>query len=319
MKKLFLCGAFFLVLILYSVKIFLPVESFPLKFYSNHLRDDLRQITLKTLNLAKHTITIHTYALTDRAILELLQKKALDGVTIHIYYHKNNNAHLTKYHKDNLHFHPILGKGLMHEKWIVIDETVCLFGTANLTPSSLSMHDNFLLGLHCPDLAKALSKGESTDFKQKFGDQNFELFLLPHPNALGKVINTLESAKKTITLALFTFTHPEIIKTLLQLHRRGVHVELYLDRYTARGASSAALKQCKEAGIPTYLSQGLPLFHHKWALIDSKTLILGSANWTQAAFQKNKDFVCFLHPINDKQLKLMNTVIFDIKKKTLKH
>lgn len=318
MKKLLLCGAFFLFLIIYSVKISLPAENEPIKLYSNHLRDDLKRITLKTLSQAKYTISIHTYALTDKAILKLLLKKAENGVTVDIFYHKKNKIPIQEPPKGNLYFHPISEKGLMHEKWIVIDETICLFGTANLTPSSLSMHDNFLLGLHCPDLAKALSRGESTHFKQLFGNQSFELFLLPHTQALNKIIETLESAKSSIALALFTFTHPDIIHKLVELHLRGVHIELYLDRYTARGASSMALKQLKEAGISTYLSQGLPLFHHKWALIDSKTLLLGSANWTQAAFKKNKDFISFLHPINRKELKLMNRILFDIRKKTLK-
>ena len=97
-----------------------------------------------------------------------------------------------------------------------------------------------------------------------------------------------------------------------------MHIELYLDRYTAKGASSTALKQLKEAGVSTYLSQGLPLFHHKWAVIDSKMLVLGSANWTQAAFKKNTDFVCFLYPIPQKELQLLNRILSDIKDKTLK-
>ncbi len=318
MKKLLFTGALFPFLIFYSVKISLPSIGAPIKIYSNHLRDDLRRITLKTLCQAKQSITIHTYALTDHKILHLLQKKAENGVTVDVFYHKKNKVPIKKPLKGNLCFHPISGKGLMHEKWIVIDEAVCLFGTANLTPSSLSMHDNLLLGLHCPDLAKALSKGKSTDFKQVLGDQKFELFLLPHPKALSKILEALESAKQRIAIALFTFTHPDIVQKLIELRKRGVHIELYLDRYTAKGASSNALKQLKEAGVSTYLSQGLPLFHHKWAVIDSKMLVLGSANWTQAAFKKNTDFVCFLYPISQKEFQLLNRILSDIKDKTLK-
>ena len=51
----------------------------------------------------------------------------------------------------------------------------------------------------------------------------------------------------------------------------------------------------------------MQLLHHKWALIDKETLIVGSANWTTAAFTKNQD--CFLVlPLKEKEQKFMKNL-----------
>lgn len=316
MKKLGFCGAFFLFLVFYALYIPLPSEKHPICFYSNHSRDDLKQTTLKALRQAQHSVWIHTYALTDASVLSLLKQKAEQGIDIHIFYHQKNTPKLHLFEQKHLHFHPIKDKGLMHEKWMVIDETQVFLGTANLTLSSLSMHDNFLLGLYSPALGAALQNGSHRHTQTTIQEQQLELFLLPQKEGLDHLLSQLDKAQKTVTLALFTFTHPLLVKKLLELHERGVHIELFLDAYTARGASKKALKQLQEAGIEASLSQGLPLFHHKWALIDSKTFILGSANWTRAAFEKNKDYILFLSNITKEQFKHINKIINIIKNDT---
>ncbi|MGH2611481.1 MAG: phospholipase D-like domain-containing protein, partial [Rhabdochlamydiaceae bacterium] len=67
---------------------------------------------------------------------------------------------------------------------------------------------------------------------------------------------------------------------------------------TAYGASKKAVQKLSSAGIEIFLSSGLPLLHHKWAYIDHKELILGSTNWTEAAFRKNEDVLLFLKPLS---------------------
>ena len=281
------------------------------------MRDDLKRTTLKALNQAKTSIWIHTYAATDPAVLTTLKHQALQGIEVHLFYHKKTTPKIHQIEQKGFHFHPIDEKGLMHEKWLIVDEKLVFFGTANLTVSSLTMHDNFLLGLYSPALAKAIQAGMSSHYVEIIKEQNFELFFLPHPDALEALLTALDQAQESVTLALFTFTHPAIVKKLLQLHKRQVHVELYLDTYTARGASKKAFKELQVAGITTSLSRGPALFHHKWAVIDSKTFILGSANWTRAAFEKNKDFILFLSPLNKKQTKYINKIINVIKNDTL--
>ena len=58
----------------------------------------------------------------------------------------------------------------------------------------------------------------------------------------------------------------------------------------------------EKEGIIILLSQGRELLHHKWAIFDDELLVIGSANWTKAAFSKNHDFLLFLSSLGEKQI-----------------
>ena len=73
---------------------------------------------------------------------------------------------------------------------------------------------------------------------------------------------------------------------------------------------------CKN-GISPLKSEGGKLLHHKWALIDQKTLFLGSANWTRLAFQKNEDCLFILHNLTEKQTNYFLKLWAEIKRNSL--
>jgi phosphatidylserine/phosphatidylglycerophosphate/cardiolipin synthase-like enzyme len=90
---------------------------------------------------------------------------------------------------------------------------------------------------------------------------------------------------------------------LIKAKQRGVDVTVAVDYYTAKGSSKKTLAILEKGGIKVLLSQGRELLHHKWAVIDDTTLVMGSANWTKAAFTKNHDFLLFLSPLTESQIK----------------
>jgi phosphatidylserine/phosphatidylglycerophosphate/cardiolipin synthase-like enzyme len=132
--------------------------------------------------------------------------------------------------------------------------------------------------------------------------------LLPDPKqtALIHLLTTIDKAREKIVIAMFTFTHPEIANALCQAQKRGVKVSIAIDYYTAKGASKKTLAILEKKGVHIFLSQGRELLHHKWAVIDDQILVVGSANWTKAAFSKNHDFLCFLSPLNKEQTHFLN-------------
>ena len=85
-----------------------------------------------------------------------------------------------------------------------------------------------------------------------------------------------------------------------------------LDSTTGKGASSKSATLLSNAQIPLYLSEGLQLLHHKMMLIDGSHFILGSANWTQAAFKKNHDFYLTLFPLTPSQYKAIKSIFKNI-------
>jgi cardiolipin synthase A/B len=233
------------------------------------------------------------YGLTDTDLIGILQHRAEAGVKVSLFYDRSASSTPPP----GIEAIALKTKGLMHRKIAVVDETTSWIGSANMTSSSLLMHDNLVIGLYHKQLAQFLSRPQPGPFFFSLNSRPAELWMLPETAeaALNRLIELISSAQQKIEIALFTFTHPQIMEALIQARQRNVQIKLALDYYSGRGASKTALKQLHDQGISILLSQGSQLLHHKWALIDDKDLVFGSANWTKAAFSKNQDCLLIFH------------------------
>jgi phosphatidylserine/phosphatidylglycerophosphate/cardiolipin synthase-like enzyme len=285
----------------------LPDAAHPLLFYSTHSRNDLLQLFASSIERAEKSLHVTMYALTDPYLLALLSKKNNEGIKTTIFYDPTATSPFPG--KINDTAHPVrLSNALMHRKILVEDEKRVFLGSANMTTTSLKMHANLVAGIFHPELARfIINKGESP-FVFSLEQMKGEFWLLPSDAGLERILALIQGAKKQILVAMFTLTHPELIEALISAHKRGVDVRVAVDHYTAEGASASALEKLRSQGVSLYLSKGLELFHHKWALIDKTTLILGSANWTKAAFTRNQDCFMILHSLPSKQRKQLKNI-----------
>lgn len=274
-----------------SLPITLPSANTPQILYPSPQRNNLRALYAKSIKKATRSIYLSTYTLSDPTIISLLNEKGRAGVDIHIVTDKKTNPHLKKHLDPSIHLTLEKGPGLMHEKILVIDNELLLLGTANMTYSSLMIHDNLVLGLYDPLLAQNLAREGSSRQEMLQGTEG-QMYLLP--DHAGTHLETLQkmllSAAKTVDIAMFTFTHPSLAETLETLSQKGVQVTCIIDKNSFRGKSRHLLTQLHASGAHLFTSTQRKLFHHKWALIDGQFLVIGSANWTQSAFNKNKDF-----------------------------
>ncbi len=257
----------------------------------------------RAIEKAKVSITLQIYGLTDPDILTLLERKKREGLDIQIFYDKKASTRLPP----SLKAHPACASGLMHRKILIVDRELVLIGTANFTTQSLKMHGNTMAGIFDPSLAQFLQESIETEKKLTLKGGHLTSYLLPDLDnrGLNKIHTCIEQATTSIHIAMFTLTHPKIVKELIHAKKRGVNVVMVIDRFTALGASSNAIKTLKEAGVEIRTSQGDQLLHYKWAFIDDQTLIMGSANWTGAAFEQNQDCLLVfeqLAPFHKKRL-----------------
>lgn len=268
------------------------------------MRDDLRLSLKKTFTNARTSIDLWMYAATDSPLIAHLQKQAEKGVHVAIHYDKNGG---TSHLPAPIHAHPIRCKGLMHRKITIVDSSTVFIGSANLTTSSLDHHDNLSLGIYDPKLAHFLLHPTAKTYTFRHG----HLWLLPDLGAIQAIAQKINAATRSIFVAMFTLTQDNLLDALIRAHHRGVHVFVAIDHYTARGASKKAIQKLRAAQIPVSQSVGLHLLHHKWALIDDTSLILGSTNWTAAAFSKNDDILVFLElpPHLQTKMKKLTTAI----------
>lgn len=295
----------------------LPGSSDPVQLYSNQTHDDLTQLYANAIKGAKRSVVLVIYSLKDAKVLEALKHKIDAKVPVFVVcdaqaspgiQRKIPGAHLVR----RAH------KGLTHQKILVIDDTDILLGSANLTSESLRVHGNLVVGINNPALAKALAdkiksmdeEGQSDPLARietSADTQHLELGMLPDDaTAPQRLIQLFRSAKKTINVAMFTWTRRDFAQELINAAQRGVKVSVVLDRYSGKGASAHIVKMFQRAGIPVKLSTGQGLLHHKFAYIDGSVLINGSANWTNNAFKSNDDCFLVIYPLEPQQQQKMD-------------
>lgn len=299
-------------LIYSSLNPVLPLPQEAPKFYSNQCQSDLRLVFTKAIERSQKTIYLVMFGLTDDVILRTIQERLRNGVLTTVYYDPTASVKLRPRLK-GAHLYPVQQGGLMHQKVLVLDSDLIFIGSANMTSASLRMHDNLVIGLRSPVVAKFFL--EHPPYKSGYlrtivGGQELELWLLPDPR--GQVISDLRqlirNASHSIKIALFTFTHPGLCEEVIAAKRRGVEVSIVIDQHSALGASAKVVDQLARAKIPIHLSQGVQLLHHKFLLVDDQTLVCGSANWTKAAFCKNSDCILILHRLTWEQKQFMKNL-----------
>ena len=154
----------------------------------------------------------------------------------------------------------------------------------------------------------------------KVGPSEFRVLFPPHPrtmqgHGLDVIDNQLKSAQKSIDLALFVFSAQQLTNTLAERTSSGVKLRLLADPGFANRSFSEVLdlhgialpdrfckfeadnqplaKPLKGIGSPR-LARGDKL-HHKFAVIDNKTVITGSFNWSPAAAHTNDETLLVIH------------------------
>lgn len=143
-----------------------------------------------------------------------------------------------------------------------------------------------LSGLACCALSVAMPATASPSIQTAFS---------PEHGALQLVLNTIGSARESILLMGYSFTSPEVVRALIDAHRRGVDVKVVLDEKGNRSkASVAAMSLVARAGIPIRTNERYAILHDKIIIVDDHTVETGSFNYTRAGARNNSENVLVL-------------------------
>lgn len=271
--------------------------------FSNQNNDDLEKIIENAIFSAKHSLFIQIFSLKDQRIIQALEKKANEGIEIEIIYDAKHNPYIRKNSK--IKYTPKESKGLMHRKILVIDKQIVILGSANLTKSSLRMHDNLIIKINSPFLANTIidRKDSKTSISKRtfiVDNQEIQLWLTPQDKeAESYIISLIEKAQKSINIAMFTFTNSKLASALIKAKIRGVDVKIIVEKSSFN--ADKIINKFKSEGIYAMLSKKPVLLHHKLAWIDGSILVLGSANWTYSAFHINEDDFIVLNNLTESQ------------------
>ena len=116
----------------------------------------------------------------------------------------------------------------------------------------------------------------------------WSVYFSPNGGCTLAITHQLDRAKKEVLVQAYSFTSARIAKALLEAHKRGVKVEVILDRSQRREKYSSA-DFMAHAGIRVLIDDQHAIAHNKIMIIDQETVITGSFNFTKAAEEKNAE------------------------------
>ncbi len=296
---------------------------------SNHDTSDnkLKDSIYNLLDKAHSSILFISFSFTDQEIIKIINNKAALGIKVHLVIDRDHLAGLkTALHPSITIATRTTGEGHVHHKILVVDRSYIWHGSANFTPSGLTGSKNLAIACYSEEIAEALhQEAEHIEFHTPrsitaplcyyFNNQLLELYLLPHNQpqatreaetllnkcAKEKLCNLIDTAKEQIKISIDVLTYKDASHALIRAHQRGIHIEV-----VTSSLKEDAIKLLLQSGINVKTGHNL---HQKFMLIDNKTLLNGSANWSMNAFSRSDESFIVLYDLTKEQLDIMKAVL----------
>ena len=115
-----------------------------------------------------------------------------------------------------------------------------------------------------------------------------EVHFSPKGGCTEAAVKEIAAARATILVQAYSFTSAPIAKALVDAHKRGVKIEVILDK-SQRSEKYSSADFVIHAGIPTRIDARHAIAHNKIMVIDGETVITGSFNFTKAAEENNAE------------------------------
>jgi phosphatidylserine/phosphatidylglycerophosphate/cardiolipin synthase-like enzyme len=117
---------------------------------------------------------------------------------------------------------------------------------------------------------------------------SIQVYFSPRGGATEAVVNALEHATNAVLVQAYSFTSAPIAKALVEANRRGVRVQVILDK-SQRTEKYSEADFLKNSEIPTLIDAQHAIAHNKIMIIDQYLVLTGSFNFTKAAEENNAE------------------------------
>jgi len=115
-----------------------------------------------------------------------------------------------------------------------------------------------------------------------------QVYFSPKGGCTEAVVKEIAASSSTILVQAYSFTSAPIAKALVDAHKRGVDVQVILDK-SDRTAKYSPADFVVNVGIRVKIDAKHQIAHNKIMIIDSATVITGSFNFTKAAEENNAE------------------------------
>jgi len=277
---------------------------------SDHNGKSLDEKLTIVINSAMTSVDIAIYQLDLPTVTQALIDAKTRGARVRvvtdvdIYQNPKENPSFKQLEKAGIKVVSGNPNGIMHDKFVVVDNSVVWMGSWNFTTNDTYRYNNNAAVIQSTQLAKnytvvfekmfndklfgAKRKGGGTTPKFTIKGVNIENYFSSDDAVTAAIVNRLKQAKTSIYFMAFSFTEDEIGKAIIGRMTAGVKVRGVFEN-TGSQTQFSEFKGLKAAGADV-LTDGNPyLMHHKVFIIDSQTVIFGSYNFSANAQDDNDE------------------------------
>ena len=119
-------------------------------------------------------------------------------------------------------------------------------------------------------------------------DAKISIFFSQCDNCSSVIVKALDDAKSSVRILAYSFTSARIAKAVVDAQKRGISVEVILDK-TQKTSNYSVADFLANQEVATRIDTGFSKAHNKIMIIDDKTVITGSFNFTSSAESKNAE------------------------------
>ncbi len=209
---------------------------------------------------------------------------------------------------------PIIGdrrEGLMHNKFTIIDGQEVWTGSMNYTSTAAYSDNNNMVQIRSAEAAL----NYTVEFEEMFLDDLFgrdtrartphprivvggapvEVYFSPDDGVSERIEAEIRAAQQSIDMLAYSFTSDPIAGALLEKHAADVPVRIVFDESQVQSNTGGEFENLRRAGLDVKQDGISGLMHHKVIIIDGKTVITGSYNFSASAERANDENVIIIH------------------------
>jgi phosphatidylserine/phosphatidylglycerophosphate/cardiolipin synthase-like enzyme len=209
---------------------------------------------------------------------------------------------------------PVIGdqrEGLMHDKFVVIDQSEVWTGSMNFTTGAAYQDNNNLIRISSTQVAEDYT----TEFNEMFEENLFgpdtreaipnksltidgtpvEIYFSPEDAVAKRIVELVNGAQESIYFMAYSFTSNDIGDAIRQRAANGLTVAGVMDDEQINYNQGTEYDPFKQAGLDVRRDGSPGLMHHKVIIIDEKIVISGSYNFTASAEEYNDENVVIIY------------------------
>lgn len=193
---------------------------------------------------------------------------------------------------------------IMHNKFTVVDGEWVQTGSWNYTTGDTYRLNNHMIIIRNKDLAR----NYTNEFKKMFENKQFgpnkskdkpfpvltisgvrvENYFSAEDAVTPRLVELVNSAKQSVYFLAFSFTEDTIGDAMINRAKAGVKVQGVFEK-TGSDTKFSEYGRMKTAGLDVYTDGNPYVMHHKVIIVDERTVVFGSFNFSQNAEKSNDE------------------------------